>query len=51
MTTHRYERLDVVLKAAHKKLRGVNRLLTELLLIDNAIDRLLAGIWDKEGGF
>ena len=50
MTTHRYDRLNVVLTAAHSKLRGALKRMTERALIDNAIDRLLAGIWHNTGG-
>ena len=50
MTTHRYDRLSVVLVAAHGKLRGALKRMTERALIDNAIDRLLAGIWHNTGG-
>ena len=50
MPTHRYDRLNVVLTAAHGKLRGALKRMTERAMVDNAIDRLLAGIWLDEGG-
>lgn len=51
MTTHRYDRLGVVLTAAHERLQGALKRMTERAMVDNAIDRLLVGIWHNTGGF